>query len=735
MNITRLPTPSPPSLPPPSDPYNPAAHTPLIIDNGSTSFRWGFATSSTPSTGPNVIAKYKERKTNKPLLLFGDGVDLDSGAKAQAKYAWEGDVLLNFDALENALDYAFVNLGIDTPTVNHPVLMTERLASPLHSRSLTSELMFELYSVPSLAYCVDGVMSFYQNNHPRPQEPFSSDGLVISFNTASTSVLPVLNGKGIMSHAKRIPWGASQASDYLLKLVQLKYSNFSTRMTPPQSNYMLRNFCEFATDYTSVLRRLKDPLKMRAEELVVQFPFVLPVFEEKTEEELNRLAEKRKEQGKKLQEIAAKTRLEKLAQKENDLRDLSELRDSQSEYSKREWITKLQEEGFDDQATFEETLKKLENDVKKARKKDADGEDNTEEPSFPLVDVPDADLDEEGLKEKKKQKLMKAGFEARVRAKREKEREKAEKEMEEKKEEEERDMDLQGWSKKMRAEQEALIGKIKDRARRKAALGDRKSAAAQARMKSIASLANDERLPKKKRKAGGDDMFGADDADWAIYRKIVRVNYKYGQLHNTAAPSSDEEEDLNQLAIIESKLLAHDPTFSHKETHAAISSQRSALISAFRPIYEEGDIEGNARIHLNVERWRVCEAWFSPSMAGVDSAGLGEVIQNILARFSGPEQGRLVKASLNVFLTGAPSQLPGLIPRLRATLRPNIPTEMPIEVVRAGDPVLDAWKGMANFALTNEFAKVGVTRQEYEEHGGERIRRWWGSNWNGGFIP
>lgn len=45
--------------------------------------------------------------------------------------------------------------------------------------------------------------------------------------------------------------------------------------------------------------------------------------------------------------------------------------------------------------------------------------------------------------------------------------------------------------------------KIKERARRRAALGDRKSAAAQARMKSIASLAADERVPKKRRKING----------------------------------------------------------------------------------------------------------------------------------------------------------------------------------------------------------------------------------------
>ena len=73
--------------------------TPLIIDNGSTHLRFGFSTSPNPHTNFNVVAKYKERKYNKPLLLFGDAIDTESGAKSQAKTPWEGDVLLNFDAL------------------------------------------------------------------------------------------------------------------------------------------------------------------------------------------------------------------------------------------------------------------------------------------------------------------------------------------------------------------------------------------------------------------------------------------------------------------------------------------------------------------------------------------------------------------------------------------------------------------------------------------------------------
>lgn len=101
---------------------------------------------------------------------------------------------------------------------------------------------------------------------------------------------------------------------------------------------------------------LKDPLKLRASEIVVQFPFALPVVEEKTEEELARISEKRKEQGRKLQEIAAKARMEKvrnhvtrfphrtdvrflqLLQKESDLQYLLTLRESREGSSKRDWI-------------------------------------------------------------------------------------------------------------------------------------------------------------------------------------------------------------------------------------------------------------------------------------------------------------------------------------------------------------------------------------------------------------
>lgn len=124
--------------------------------------------------------------------------------------------------------------------------------------------------------------------------------------------------------------------------------------------WVLQNFCEFATDYPSLLRSLKDPLKMRAAEKIIQFPFAVPVVEEKTEEELARISERKKEQGRKLQEMAAKSRQEKvrcdlfmgscmhvlistgpqLTQRENELQHLLELREKREVESKKDWLVR-----------------------------------------------------------------------------------------------------------------------------------------------------------------------------------------------------------------------------------------------------------------------------------------------------------------------------------------------------------------------------------------------------------
>lgn len=63
--------------------------------------------------------------------------------------------------------------------------------------------------------------------------------------------------------------------------------------------------------------------------------------------------------------------------------------------------------------------------------------------------------------------------------------------------------------------------------------------------------------------------------------------------------------------------------------------------------------------------------------------------------------------------------------------------EMTINIKQAEDPGLDAWRGMAGFSQRDDFynSYAAVTREEYEEWGGERVKRWWGGNWSSSFVP
>ena len=62
-------------------------------------------------------------------------------------------------------------------------------------------------------------------------------------------------------------------------------------------------------------------------------------------------------------------------QKENDLAHMLSVRERREEETKKEWADTLKEEGFANDAALDGAIKKLENDLKKARKKEADGED------------------------------------------------------------------------------------------------------------------------------------------------------------------------------------------------------------------------------------------------------------------------------------------------------------------------------------------------------------------------
>lgn len=75
-----------------------------------------------------------------------------------------------------------------------------------------------------------------------------------------------------------------------------------------------------------------------------------------------------------------------------------------------------------------------------------------------------------------------------------------------------------------------------------------------------------------------------------------------------------------------------------------------------------------------------------------------------------------------MFATGGFSQVSGFDARLKRDLTSVLPVGAPINVTRARDPCLDAWRGLAKFSRTEDFRKTVVTLEDYMEKGGEYIK-------------
>lgn len=574
-----------------------------------------------------------------------------------------------------------------------------------------SEVIFECYSAPSLAYGVDSLFSYYYNG--------GQTGLVVSSSYSSTHMIPVLNSKPLLSHAARLNWGGSQSAEYLLKLLRLKYPALDPRckLSALQTEHMIKDHCYLAKDYNAELSTYLDWTGLEDRDVIMQYPYTEEVIVQKTEEELAIQAQKKAEAGQRLREQNAKRNLEKLVKNEEELEYYRDVSLRLSTASKKEAKRILEAEEFKDEKALERLMKELEIKIRKKRIGGPEVEEEPqEEPDYSILAIPDEELDEAGLKQKRHLRLMKSNHDARARAKAEKEAEKARVAEEQRLDEEKRTNDLEGWLRDRHAQREAALQKIRDRERLKADLGNRKSLASQNRMKSIANLASD--APTKKRRRGGDDdTFGADDDDWAVYRQIAT---------HDASDDEQEEDPGEGLRKIEKELLEFDPSFTEQHTHDAQTDWSTSLLHAFlrgaRP-FDVGSAREAHQIHLNVERIRVPEVIFQPSIAGVDQAGIVEIAADILGQRLGVLGAESREAMLrDIFVTGGNSLFKAFEERFHDGLRANLAAGADVKVRRAGDAVGDAWRGAARWVGSESWKNATTSREEWLEKGPDYLK-------------
>ncbi|XP_028842480.1 actin-related protein 5 [Denticeps clupeoides] len=288
---------------------------PLVVDNGSFESRVGWACAALPEPRlrfRSVAAR--SRGAARSETQVGNDIPNLEPLRWLVRSQFDRNVVVNFEIQELMFDYAFMHLGVNTEgRVEHPVVLTEAPCNPLHCRQMMSELLFECYGVPHVSYGVDALFSFQLNARRRAEPPRT--GLVVSSGYHCSHVLPVIDGRLDAANCKRVNVGGAQAAAYLQRLLQLKYPGQQAAVTLGRMEELLHEHSYVAADYQEELEKWRIPEFYEREVHRMQLPFAArPAGGGGVGVE-----ERRAQQLRRLQEINARRREEKIQQDQERL--------------------------------------------------------------------------------------------------------------------------------------------------------------------------------------------------------------------------------------------------------------------------------------------------------------------------------------------------------------------------------------------------------------------------------
>lgn len=185
------------------------------------------------------------------------------------------------------------------------------------------------------------------------------------------------------------------------------------------------------------------------------------------------------------------------------------------------------------------------------------------------------------------------------------------------------------------------------------------------------------------------DNFGADDRDWDVYKEM-----------DTFQDAERQRQEEIELRVTKEKLQQLGESFEEPSMDFIHDPKRCYL--------EEN------QAYLSLERIRVSELLFQPSLAGNDQAGIHEIVTRVVESVPKALKGVY---DPEIFLCGGNAAFKGLPGRLETEVRSMRPLGRPLRVVSSQNWFLDAWRGASQFSRTSTAAELAYSLSEYKERG------------------
>jgi actin-related protein 5 len=683
-------------------------------------------------------------------------------------------VVCAYNEFEYVLDHVFDELGLGdcSSLEQHPILLSEVLCSTNFSRAHCSEILFECYRAPRVAYGVDALFAWNHhmnssnnsnnnNNDDNNDDNKSSSseskrsssnetGLIVNASHHATFVIPVIAGVADHAQSSRIDVGAETTHDFLHQLWTLKYPQHRQAWggTGARARELVERFACFApfgvaalTDklqWSDIVGTHKaEAAHVLPQPVVLQLPFEAILAERKrAKEQAEAVAARRAQSTQRLRDLGAKARAESLAKNQATLFSFEQLLKERTDgtVTERQFLAELKRGGFAGEQDFLLELKKVREKIARAMKRNKELDEKAAAGTSKAEKKGVADDDDADEAEAK----AKAAAEALLPA-------------------EQRfgtpEFEAKEFPLIHVADAELTPDALADKRRqmlRKAGLDYRKR-------RSIEKAAA--RAAKKQRDAAEAKRRTDDPAAYCaqlrarrqriLTQRSERRRRKKASSSSQTRGSSASRKRMTTLAKLGSETMSDnfgkddDDWAVYRDVANVSADDEQALAreqaefdmlhgklmqydAAFRKQQEDAakarivPVEQRFQLEMFVERVRVPELLYNPMLFGVNQAGLGETIGRILQRYPKATQAAMAR---NVLATGGLSLVPGFTQRLRNEIVQLRPEGSAVHVRRSGDPIRDAWRGAAQLARTVDFdAACCFTRKEYEECGPDYLK-------------
>eukprot|EP01125_Pyxidicula_operculata_P019969 TRINITY_DN7271_c0_g2_i1.p1 TRINITY_DN7271_c0_g2~~TRINITY_DN7271_c0_g2_i1.p1 ORF type:complete len:1174 (-),score=286.61 TRINITY_DN7271_c0_g2_i1:74-3595(-) len=217
----------------------------IVIDTGSLETKAGFAGDDAPrAVFPTIIG----RPRHKGVMVGMGQKDSYVGDEAFSKRGiltmrspFTNGQITNWDDMEKLWHHSFYN-ELRVAPEESVVIMTEPLGNPSANREKMVQILFETFSVPACYIASQEVYALYSYGR--------TTGVVVNIGD-TISVVPIYEGVPVVHAVRKLPFGASNLTDHLMKILTERGYSFTTRAEREIVADMLRKLCYVALDFES----------------------------------------------------------------------------------------------------------------------------------------------------------------------------------------------------------------------------------------------------------------------------------------------------------------------------------------------------------------------------------------------------------------------------------------------------------------------------------------------------